>query len=329
MKSSIFTLLILPLLAGCVYEDLSDCPPTVRDEYVVVRVIDLQSKNDITEDALATNRVMDAVLFLFDSDGRYIDRLEIDQANVTDTIQLPIATRAINRPVAYVSAWANIKGPIVDDGSGGKREPADWLDIVPNESIDAPFLCLLPNGEDYHMCPGEMFFGLTDLRKVGVRDDNVTVHEVDITQKNARLSITVIGLPPGQDDNYYFEMCNQNYGYDFLGNPTPDDLEIREVGTFNQRGWYVSPAPFYLIHSEDPDNTTEEDSVVVNLYRESGTRADDTLVATTNKEQSTGDFIDLEQGMTTNVLMHIGSTGRVHVQVVVTPWNEVHQWEIS
>ena len=325
---------------GCVAEDLSNCPPetppaTRTEEVLVVRVTDILSGADLTD----TGRVIDASLMVFDADRNFVERVDIDGAAIGTELEIPVsvATRAAGSEF-YISAWGNILGNI---------------DIQEQVSVGAPlssqFLRLKPSltYSDNMTCPGEMFFGLKKItlgqgdttRATATGDTIKIVHIVPITQRTARMAITVRGLPADATaEQYYFSLCEQNDGFTFEGTPMQNDMmcKIREQGVFNAAHEYVSPEPYWVIPSIDPENPHGCNAGVCLYKVGGGTRgsdeagyinADGDMNITGKATMDTaGNHIALYAGQTTNVLFEFSPTGDFEVTVKYTPWNEVYQW---
>ncbi len=308
----------LILLTGCIKEDLDDCPPPVS-KMVMVRVYDYATGEPITD----PGRVQDATFFVFDENKELMM-----EANVPGTWldqPVPILPEGYTGDKIYVSTWGNIS---VD----GWIEP---LSYNLGDSLGTSFLTLpnLVQGDGYRNCPGEQFFGYQEIPLVS-RPDGPPVQQadtvyVDLKQVNARLHITVRGLPEGASaDDYYFELQNQNIGYNFLGTPILDSVMIRETGTFNEAGELVSPEAYFLVHMEDPTKVDRENVIWMHLFRKSATRAEgDTDLTGAVYRDRDGDYLTLSRGMTSWVLIDFQKNGQFTVRIVVLPWNEVHQWD--
>ena len=330
-------------MTGCVAEDMSNCPPvtppaTPTQEVLVVRVTDILSGADLTD----TGRVIDASLMIFDADRNFVERVEITGEQLGTELEIPVsvATRAAAASAGefYVSAWGNIAGNI------DRQEQ-----VSAGAPISSQFLRLKPSltYSDNMTCPGEMFFGLKKItlgqgdttRATATGDTIKIVHIVPITQRTARMAITVRGLPADATaEQYYFSLCEQNDGFTFEGTPMQNDMmcKIREQGVFNAAHEYVSPEPYWVIPSIDPENPHGCNAGVCLYKVGGGTRgsdeagyinADGDMNITGKATMDTaGNHIALYAGQTTNVLFEFSPTGDFEVTVKYTPWNEVYQW---
>ena len=160
-------------------------------------------------------------------------------------------------------------------------------------------------------------------------DENIVYKTFNITQKNARINIVVRGLPQGSTNNdYYFGLNRQNLGYDYNGEAywdPADQTDIRESGQFNNKGEYITPAPFYLIH--DFPQLTRNNCMILTLYKTGETRAGDTEV-TSVIQDGYGQLISLQQAKTTNVLVVLDPATQavIRVEIVITDWDDIYQW---
>ncbi len=312
------------LLAGCVGEDLTDCPPPEPSQkMVMLRVYDYATKEPITD----LTRIKDATFFVFDENKELM--MEANVPGIWLNEPVPILPADYTGDKVYVSTWANIA---VD----GWIEP---LSYNLGDSLGASFLTLpnLVTGDGYRNCPGEQFFGFQEIPLVDrpdgppVQVDDIVY--VDISQINARLDITVRGLPEGASaDDYYFELRNQNIGYNFNGAPVLDSVVIREAGVFNQAGELVSPDPYYLVHMTDPTKVDRDNVIWVNLFRKAPatTRAEgDTDLTGAVYRDRDGNYLTLAQGMTSHVLVDFKENGEFTVQIVILPWDQIHYWTVE
>jgi hypothetical protein len=318
-------MVLMTALGGCVKEDLSNCtppvtpPPVVREEVLRVRAIDILSGADISQ----TRPVLNAHLYVFDDSGNFATQVDVRGAQLGDEVEIPIklTSRAIG-DTFHISAWGNILSTMdaqVVDGSHNLSSV--FLDL----STDA-------DEDEYAELPGDVFFGFKTITigREDTRADDKIVHTVDITQKTARLHIVVQGMPADTSaDDYYFTLGRVCDGFDFHGNPVNDDnRRIKQVGVFNAAHEYVSPQPYYMIPSIDPENIDETTATTVRLWKVGADPdgADDIdLTGRVNTDRD-GDYIGLTAGQTTNVLIIFTPTGDIEVRLEVTPWNEVYQW---
>ncbi len=355
MKHTLYIMLAL-LVSSCVYEDLTDClppvgggiveppepPPGEVTKAIVFRVRDLFTQEDITDRVLADNEMFDAGFFMFDKDKNLIGVVQLAPEDIGVPIQFKAqVVRAVDGEytleTAYASAWANMTAEFIENDDGTLRKPLDWLPYEVGNPMVNPIWGLTvdpsyPDDPTHRLCPGQLYFGLTDMTDVMVdpnaetRADDGSEEEIDIIKtiwveiKNSLLSIQVIGLPEGSsDDDYYFKVRNLNCGYGYDGNPTIDNVQVLQKGKFNDEGHFVTPAPDFYIHSVD--DITENNATIVDLYKVSPTRAgEDELIATTQDVEAKGGLITLPQGMQTHVLIELGE--ELNVTVSVKPWRD-------
>jgi hypothetical protein len=353
MKRTLLYILPGLLLAACVYEDLSECPPaappTLQARAVLLRVRDIDTKADITDEVLASladgdpnnDMIRDVGFYTFNADGT----LRGTYVYATpDMIRYPLgfltggATRAelageagISDAAAWVSAWANVTHEYIDDphnadGDGdGLRAPCEWLDYEVGSAMADPIWSLTRDpryGGDptARICPGEMWFGLTDM--LATQDPSNPLlgeQEVDtlwIEVKNAILSLEARGLPD-DGSQYYFLVRKLNSGYDFNGSPVVDDVQVYLDGVADPATGRFTAAPQYMIHSAG--NVTSDNATVVDLYRRASTRAETDVLVFSTQHDDDGALISLRQGVETHISMDAGS---MDVTVTYKPWRE-------
>ena len=104
--------MLLPLLFGCIREDRSDCFPVAETRFVVLKIVDEATGQDITQ----TGEAGSAVLYLFSQGGRFVDRISV--------------TRRYARPLPCRCLGQCRNGPAVPFSRGRKpdRRPGRFAD---------------------------------------------------------------------------------------------------------------------------------------------------------------------------------------------------------
>jgi len=342
---SVAAVALSALMAGCVAESYENCPPEETKRFEV-GIRDLVTGQDIT----ATADVSDVVLMLFDSLGGYVTRIDVDAHNIGRELDFPPALNERTPGERLtVSAWGNLETNMTFSEEVGT-----------GHTLDQQFLALKANTEyrDNWHSPGNMFFGL-DTLTVGAEG----VQRVELTQKTARMAVSVRGLPAGTSaDDYYFSMCEQNDGFTFDGTPlrTYEWCKIRENGVFTSSGDFTTAEPYYVIPSVDPYDVSACNAGVC-LYKVGGgleTRGSDAgttdagchpqgrgVTRALTSDQAgyvtedgdlnitgkavvdlDGNHLALHQGQTTNVLITFALSGEIEIRVRMTAWDELYQW---
>ena len=293
---------------GCIKEDTDGCDTG----YILrLKVVDAANGQDIT----ATGEVASASLFLYDENRQFLRRIdmtgdEIRQRKGID-VELPRGSKA------WISAWGNIHEDMLISGS------------TPGSMPDESVITIADPEQGYAPGSGNIFFGTKQIGAVTRRA--ATEEEIVITQKNARMHITVRGLTEESDhDLYYFRIVNNYDGYTLSGSPVHVPYAQVETGVYDRERGLLS-GPFNLIHSEDDSQNQEQHPVTVYLYRKPSRSSapdyrTDQLVASSS-EDSGGNPIVLRRAMTTNVLIEIRESGSLGIRIEVTPWNVIYQWE--
>ncbi len=292
---------LLLALQSCIRENLDECD---QEALLYVTVVDLLSGLDITD----TEDVGDVDLFIFDPAESFVDHITVPKERLVAGD--PIAIKHTDVRGLWVSAWGNLK-----DGQ-----------IVPlldgNCTLTDGSITVKDGPDGYHLCPDDLFFGVkqVNLGQAGSRAVTIIREELPISRKNARMHLTVLGLPDGTNEaDYYFTVHGGYVGYNFKGEPVAGENQIRQTGAFNQRREYATAEAFNIIHCLEGDN-----NITVNLYRQAaGTRAP-SLIASVNEDDQ-GVYIAPLAGQTTNVLIDLRGA-EASVQIELTPWNEVYNW---
>lgn len=337
MKKIVFSVLALLALSSCLKEDYGECPPDVVDptqsvtEVLSLRVRDKTTGGDITR----TGAVDDATLVFFNAAHEYLGSMQIPADSLANDIVLPQCLADYDGDV-WVSAWGNLACGNVDYLQNLSADVCAYTTPFVDMAMDPTYGTL-------HDCPGEVFFGTQQIKVGGLdslqtRQTIVRRQQIDITQKNARMNVTVRGLPdPQAAADYYLVASNLRDGYTFDGTAVNDPDEQRaqvsvrrQKGEFASNGDLVSTEPIMLIHQNDPDAVTDATTVRLNLFQ-SAASGDIDLGGEILTDRF-GEYIPLYSGQTTNVLITFPDDActcpdnDVRVQIEVTDWDEIHQW---
>lgn len=289
-------LLLVTALGSCIKEGLPACE---EESFVTIKVVDALTGEDIT----ASGEVESAGLYVFDEQECYRQMIGVTAGQIRQ--KTPISLKHEKAGKLKISAWGNLHDnqtvTVSDAGS----------------SIDNFRISLIEEAS-YHRCPDDLFFG---FREIAGTSHATTPQEIVIARKNARMYITVRGLPAhASADDYYFTVDKKNNGYDLKGLPVRHPACIRQACIRQENGDFVSTHAFSLIHVSG----NEDDRMTVNLYQKNqATKAGDLLIASAVSDTD-GNPIAPPAARTTNVLLDLG--GNIAVYVETTPWDEIYQW---
>ncbi len=305
-----FLFLLLCLFSSCYIEE-GECG-CCETTFLQVKVIDSSTNQDITSSGDVD--ILD--LFIFQPDGRYFDHISIHKDSIIN--QLPIQLSVPDIENYWISAWGNLKG----------NETVSK--IVTGCLMDSLSIYLKASPEGYALCPDDLFFGFKQLHRHTIKN-GVNVEEILVLRNNARMSITVRGLPQESDPaDYYFTIQNGSNGYDFRGKPLTTIMEMKQNGIFQPNTHdFVTQGAFDIIHSK------KNQCLTVNLHdnKLSYTKAMNTpantgtIIASVTKD-SNGELLSPEAGKTTNVLIDLTQGVLPVVTLIVTPWNELYNWAV-
>ncbi len=312
----VLSVMALTVFVSCVKQGMIECPPPgpgpavdVR-QLLYVRITDGATQADITD----TEELDDIMIYLFDRNEKLVNTVAFTTAMMRQGTPIDLTDKELDG--GYVSVWSNI-GNAVDIDKASFGDDIDDLEIrmLPNDSR-----------ADFFLCPGDMFFGYKQVAFIPV-DEKTEADTVWLKRKNSRLNLTVRGLTETANaEDYYFRISSLYSAYDFEGTPRLVPREIWEEGSFDGSMDYISPDPYIMIHNAPGHIYSDDSRVVVGIYRTGNTRAD-TLIASGDRDTE-GNYILLEQGRTTNVLIVLEQTGEIIVHTTITPWDEIHQWTI-
>lgn len=299
VRSTIRTIVLLLLILGqtsCIREDLQECE---EEYFVTIKVVDVLTGEDIT----ASGEVSYADLFVFDADEQYRYTVRADSNQIRQRIPIPITLENINH--YWLSVWGNLDG----NQYITKLEPSNTLD---NSTVSAS----VKEGENQSQTQGDLFFGIAQIDKSPIRNE-----EIIISRKNARMYLTVRGLPVlHKAVDYYFTIHLNNNGYNFKGTPVPNAIVIKQNGITLANNDFVSPSSFNLIHT----GSSREDYATVNLYKRSDAEYGEDILITSINSDLNGNPIVLPAGRTTNLLIDLRQGISVHVKI--SPWDKTEQW---
>ncbi|MCC8174039.1 MAG: FimB/Mfa2 family fimbrial subunit [Odoribacter sp.] len=189
-------------------EDFSKCTNEEEDFLLYIKVIDIVTGKDITE----SGEIENAYLYLFDYNQNFVKTYEISAEQIARREPLIFKHEELDR--AMISAWGNLGEEItISNPQTGDLSKKAAVSLLQN-----------PEETKYDLSPNDFFFGVKTIN-----DHSHTTHieEVVITQKNAKLHITVRGLNDKNTDNYHFHIAQKHNGYDFNGNPYEKNVQYK------------------------------------------------------------------------------------------------------
>ncbi|MCC8018319.1 MAG: FimB/Mfa2 family fimbrial subunit [Rikenellaceae bacterium] len=286
------------VLGSCIKDDREDCYDPA-EFLLYIKAVDTATGQDITSGGDAG----EVMVALFDSLGRFVASRVLAADEVT--ARRPWTITDFDMAGKQVSAW----GALGED-----------VEQSPPATVQGGFIRLPVDDEGWSAPPGDLFFGLDTIPSTAQERGR---GEVVVTQKNAKLHVTVRGLRDSDDERYYFVYETPDSGYDFSGRPEGGRCRIRQAGRFNGDRELVSAVPCLLIHSTDPDNAGPGEGAVVRLMERA---PDGDLELAVAQRTETGGYIALYPGRTTNVLIDLSGSASATVRVEVTGWNETFLW---
>lgn len=295
--------MLLPLLFGCIREDRSDCFPVAETRFVVLKIVDEATGQDITQ----TGEAGSAVLYLFSQGGRFVDRISVTRERIMKRAPIPLPD-GYARPLPCRCLGQCRNGPAVPFSRGRKPDRRRAVSLIEED-------------DTFHHTPDDLFFGRARLGPT----EEAASEEITLIRKNARIHITARGLDRNTpEDLYYFTVEIPDDGYDFAGNPISGTAHVRRTGTFRDNGDFSTDGTFNLVHTDESDSQADE--VIVNLYERMSARSADRLLASVTEVD--GDRISLPAGRTLNLLIELNEGGGLSIRMEITPWNEIYQWDI-
>lgn len=291
---SVGLLVVIGLLVGCVFDDSEECTSNQSEIYIIV-------KSPLGEDAYVS--VNGAVVYLFGQDERYIGSVQVLESQIKNlgVIDIPVALE--QDPWAVV--WGNTGG----------RMPTPTPQ--PGDTMEEVILSLQEDEEGFAIPADDLYYGIAQLSS--------SLNKIVISPITTRVIITVKGLSnTDESTDYYFTIDTQYGGYDFLGNPIAKEMRIKLPGEFNQRKDLITLEPYHIIHY--PDNPFSDDaSITIGLWEVITGGQEPRLLISGDRDVRGMRFFPIS-GKTMHILIIYTDSGVPHVDVVVTDWDEIHQW---
>ena len=282
---------MIALLTGCIAEDLEDCPQPFE---LTVRAVDISNK-DITSDGDVEN----VILFTFDESGKRLDKILLNAEEIQS--RKPIHIEHYGPKSLTFVAWGNVA-------------PADIarLESVQRiEDVQMP----LQRIDGFGQYPTDLFSGRLDRQQVYGKLELGEPATIDICRRTCQVNVTVLQAFDPTDyaaARILFGKSLDNYAIadTYGGNPTT----YRLTGSLDSSTGDYHIVPF-RVYPPIESKPFQLDFYVGDNCLESFTK------------DSRGTLLLPEIGKMLNVLIDMRS-GDISVQVVVTPWNVVHQFVI-
>lgn len=275
-------------ITGCIGEDRDDCPEIYT---LVVKAYDIYNRELFSEE------VVDISLFVFDSNGVFLERVET-RTHEAISIQNPTV-----EPVHLV-AWGNVT-----------HEYHAYSAMSPGDTKDRGFLYLLPDprSEFLSLSPNDLFWGEIDISGKEPMGESVVL---PVYRQVGSLSVTVRGLKAftgNADDDYSVVVRGSCSVLDFFGQLSGDQVIYWPAGTYtiaddDQDEFHVPPFRLF----------PETGAITIDIYRGS-------QLITSVSENADGTSIAIQTEMQTNVLIDLKAI--VSVSVSLTSWGEEHVWK--
>lgn len=283
-------LLLMFLFAGCIKDDLSDCPVTYR----LVIQTDPNDDVQLRSTTPMTNKI---VLFIFDENNRLLDYRRTSPGEI---MELTYSGHRLLNAVA----WANLDGQM------------DLSALAPQTPLSSAKVQLLDteplSDGKYALSPNDLFHGKKELN---LASDTRSQPDILIIQRKiAAIRITAKRLKEyvgttGNDFSYRVRSSKNTF--DFNGNLTGDDRNYLPMSSFNPSNEFVAPA--FLVFPSQADK-----SISVDIYKGGQ------LIYTADKDGN-GLPIQTERGKLLDLL--IDFSGGVNTSFSIKDWDnkEINQ----
>lgn len=299
MKSRLYRGLIaafaVTVLTACIRDGRPECDSIYELYIEVARAV------PSAQPAEPAGPVDTAVLYIFDGSGRLRETRGVGRGVLDGGEPVTVSYRGSDRPKAVV--WGNLK-------DGVTTTPAAEGAVMEEMSV------AMRMGREYAYIPDELYYGAENLTAEGRQ-------YVEIAPAMGRLTLTARGIGRETGERYFFTVETQVRGYDFLRAPVAGQCSLRiEAVRSADKGDLVNlePIPMFTY----PSDHDGAEPLKVSLFREKGGVA--YLLARTDKDDKFLDIIP-QEGQCVNVMMDFRAGGRLNVDIRITDWDVVEQWE--
>ena len=294
------------LLPACstIAEDLEDCPQPFE---LTVRAIDIANQ-DITSDGSVEN----VILFTFDESGKRIDKVLLNAEEIKS--RKPIHIEHYGPKSLTFVAWGNVT-----------PKDLERLESVQRiEDVQMP----LVRHEGFAQYPSDLFSGRLDREQVYGKLELGEPATIDIYRRTCQVNVIILGYEQWLDRQGYKQQAFDPTDYAatrvLFGNSL-DNYHIDDIYQGNPIGYRLtgqldSATGDYRIAPFRVYPPIEGKPFALDLY------VGDKRLESFTKD-SRGTLILPEIGKMLNVLIDMRSAD-ASVQIVVTPWNIVHQFVI-
>jgi hypothetical protein len=252
----------------------------------------------MTEYAAAEATAQNAVMYVVDGEGNFLDRRETE----------------IGRPEVF--SYPNA-GPLTVVGTinDGTFDVTAWGD----EMLRDQGLAALKKEDGQYMFPSDLFYGevVLDNYSVSFTEEQKVIWA---TRRTGMATVTVRGLQDYAgiyDDNYYVVTKNTATKMNFYGVTSGYDATYTPEGEFNLYNEWVTGL-FGVMATEH--NTP----VVVEIWHRDPATGEETMIYSTIRNYD-GEAIHIYDDRTTNILIDF-RTG-ISIRVELTEWNVSFPWK--
>lgn len=283
-------LLLMFLFAGCIKDDLSDCPVTYR---LVIQT----DPNDNLQLRSTTNMTNKLVLFIFDENNNLLDYRRTSPGEV---MELTYTGHHLLNAVA----WANLDGQM------------NISSLTPQTPLSSAKVQLLDSKElsdgKYALSPNDLFFGKKELTLTSDTQNQPDI--LIIQRKIAAMRITAKRLKEyvgTTDSDFTYRVRGSRNTFDFNGNLTGDDRNYLPLSSFNPNNEFVASS-FLVFPSQASKN------ISVDIFKGNH------LIYTTDKDNN-GVPIRTERGKLLDLL--IDFSAGVNTSFIIKDWDnkEINQ----
>lgn len=293
-------LVLMLINTGCILEGTKDCFTTALVYITVTEESGLDSPLAYS----TSGNVDNATVYIFNHDSRLERVVHMSKEDIENRVPVEISYTSGRMPTVIV--WGNLNG-------SQEISPVTTGMEISSASINL----LQENGNT--LPPDKLYYGYKELT-------TERVQEAPIIMWVGRLSTAVYGIEDVKNtaDNYYFVIESECNGYDFYGKPKEGIVVMTVEGEVSeQQEEFLIHQPINLI--ANPASAEHRQTIVVKLYKRTDTG--DQLLATADTDIE-GNSIVPHSGTNTNVLINLAEPGAIGVNIVITPWDYIHQWVV-
>lgn len=290
-------------LSSCLKEDLSECP---RPFNVRVRVLDADQK-DIT----SSGEIKRAIVFVFDESGKKVERFDMSEGDIAN--RKPIRLKDFDFKSLTFVVCANLSDRMHDDLNAVNRIEDVKMRLFSKNGVSEAAPNLFQGSLTTQILYGDVVDDIDKTIDIHPKTSQVNIVIRGYEEWVERTETTIYNVTPFNFTVGSIKLGKTPDTYSGLGELTGDLVAYHPNGRINEDGDLLTPV--FTIYP-----TLAQKPLDLSLW----IKGEEKLRV---NKASDGKMLIPEAGRMLNIFIDLKSA-ELHVSVVITPWNEVHQFVV-